>query len=141
MAARLTDGVRELIRGKNFGHLSTIMSDGSPQVSTVWVDLEGDYVLVNTNEGRSKPRNVRRDPRVAIAIAESGNEYNAVFIRGRVIEIRPDADKAHIDRMSQKYTGRERYGGEGDERIVFLIEPESVVTYGRLRREELAAQQ
>jgi len=66
--ATLTPGVRALFEGKNFGHLATIMADGSPQVSVVWVDVEGDNILVNTAEGRIKPRNVRRDPRVAISI-------------------------------------------------------------------------
>lgn len=139
MAVKLSDGVKQLILAKNFGHISTLMKDGSPQITTVWIDLEGDNILVNTNEGRTKPRNVRRDPRVAIAIPESGNEYTAAFIRGRVIEIRPDADKAHIDKMSEKYTGRAKYGGEGDARIIFVIEPEHVSTYGRLRREEQAS--
>src|SRR4051812_31559067 len=136
MAVKLSDGVKQLILAKKFGHLSTLMKDGSPQISTVWIDLEGDNILVNTNEGRTKPRNVRRDPRVAIAIPESGNEYTAAFIRGHVIEVRPDADKSHIDKMSQKYMGRAKYGGEGDARIVFVIEAVSVSTYGRLRREE-----
>ena len=57
--ANLTPGVRALFEGKNFGHLATIMADGSPQVSVVWVDVEGDNILVNTAEGRIKPRNVR----------------------------------------------------------------------------------
>ena len=136
MVVKLSDGVKQLILAKNFGHLSTLMKDGSPQISTVWIDLEGDYVLVNTNEGRTKPRNVRRDPRVAIAIPESGNEYTAAFIRGRVIEVRPDTDKSHIDKMSQKYHRPREVWRRGRRAHRLRHEPESVSTYGRLRSEE-----
>ena len=69
MPATLSEGVKKLFQGPNFAHLATLMPDGSPQVTVVWVDLDGDRILVNTAEGRIKPRNVRRDPRVAISIA------------------------------------------------------------------------
>ncbi len=68
MSTTLSEGVKKLFREPNYGHMATIMPDGSPQVSPVWVDMDGDRILVNSAEGRSKPRNVRRDARVAISI-------------------------------------------------------------------------
>ncbi|MEM1923334.1 MAG: TIGR03618 family F420-dependent PPOX class oxidoreductase, partial [Nitrososphaerota archaeon] len=79
---RLPDEARRLVEGVNFGFLATLMPDGSPQVSPVWVDVDGDYVLVNTVKSRVKDRNTDRDPRVSIAIADWRNPYKYVEIRG-----------------------------------------------------------
>jgi len=75
MTVTLSPGVRKLFEETNFAHIATVMRDGSPQVSPVWVDLRGDLILVNTAEGRVKPRNVRRDPRVALSIFSQQNPY------------------------------------------------------------------
>ena len=83
MAKPLPPTVRRLLEGKNIAHVATLMRDGSPQVTAVWVDVDGDRILVNTAEGRTKPRNVRRDPRVAISIADAETPEVAAFIRGR----------------------------------------------------------
>ena len=92
----------------NFGYLATVMADGSPQVSPVWVDLEGDLLVINTATGRVKEKNMRREPRVAISIADKDNQYEKVDIRGRVAEfVEGDEAFAHIDKMAQKYMGQE----------------------------------
>jgi predicted pyridoxine 5'-phosphate oxidase superfamily flavin-nucleotide-binding protein len=103
MAAKISDGVKRLLEAPNFAHLATLMPDGSPQVSTVWVDYDGKHILVNTAEARQKPRNVRRDPRVA---------------------------EQHIDRMAQKDLGRSVYPFRqpGERRVIFKIEPDHVST-------------
>ena len=80
MPSRLSNKAARLIDGKNFGFLATIMPDGSPQVSPVWIDREGDLVLVNTAMGAVKQRNVARDPRVAVSIADQDNPYEKVAI-------------------------------------------------------------
>jgi PPOX class probable F420-dependent enzyme len=103
---KLTDDVKALVRGANFAHLATLLPDGSPQNAPVWVDLDGDRILICTGEGSLKARNTRRDPRVALSIVAHDNPYVEAQLRGRVVERRPDADFAIMDRVSHKYTGK-----------------------------------
>jgi PPOX class probable F420-dependent enzyme len=128
MPATLSEGVKKLFTEPNFAHVATLMPDGSPQVSPVWVDLEGDRILVNTAEGRAKPRNVRRDPRVAISIHRQDNPYSSAFIRGRVVEITHEGAEDHIHKMAKKYLGQDRYPylQPGEQRVIMVIEPEQV---------------
>ncbi len=128
MAATLPQGVKKLFQEPNFAHLATLMPDGSPQVTPVWVDLDGDRILVNTAEGRTKPRNVRHDPRVAISIVKQDNPYSSAFIRGRVIEITTEGADAHIDKLAKKYIGQDRYPWRqpGEQRLLLVIEPQHV---------------
>ena len=128
MSASLPEGVKKLFLAPNFAHLATLMPDGSPQVSPVWVDVEGDRILVNTAEGRAKPRNVRRDPRVAISIHRQDNPYSSAFIRGRVVEIKHEGAEDHIHKMAKKYLGQDRYPylQPEEQRVVLVIEPEQV---------------
>jgi PPOX class probable F420-dependent enzyme len=126
----LTPGIRALFEGKNFAHLATIMPDGSPQVTVVWVDLEGDNILVNTAEGRVKPRNVRRDPRVAISIHDEVNPYKSAAIQGEVLEIRTEGARDHIDRLAKKYMGVDRYPREGEQRLILVIKPDQAAGMG-----------
>jgi PPOX class probable F420-dependent enzyme len=106
MSLALSDDVKTLVRGANFAHLATLLPDGSPQNAPVWVDLDGDRILVCTGEGSLKARNTRRDPRVALSIVAHDNPYVETQIRGRVVERRPDVDLAVMDRVSRKYTGK-----------------------------------
>ncbi len=128
MSATLSEGVKKLFREPNYGHLATLMPDGSPQVSPVWVDVDGDRILVNSAEGRSKPRNVRRDARVAISIYNQDNPYSSAFIRGRVVEITHEGADEHIDKLAKKYLGQDKYPYHqpGDQRVILVIEPEHV---------------
>jgi PPOX class probable F420-dependent enzyme len=123
-AVALSEGVKQLFLGKNFGHLATLNPDGSPHVSAVWVDLEGDRILVNTQEGRVKPRNVRHDPRVAISIVDHENPYKSASIQGRVVEIRHEGAEEHIHKLAKKYLGADRYPAlrPGDQRVLLVIE-------------------
>ena len=121
MAIAIPNSVRELFDGKNFAHLATLMKDGSPQVSVVWIDIDGDRIIVNTAEGRVKVRNVRRDPRVAISIAGQENPYHAAFLRGRVVEITREGAEDHIDKLAMKYRGVERYPDHSPERPRVLL--------------------
>jgi PPOX class probable F420-dependent enzyme len=104
------------------------MPDGSPQVTVVWIDIEGDRILFNTAEGRVKPHNLRRDPRVAISIVDSNNPYAAAWVRGRAVEITADGADAHIDKLSRKYLGRDTYPNRraGETRLIVVIEPDHV---------------
>lgn len=129
MPARMSEGVRKLFEGANFAHLATLMRDGSPQVTTVWVDLDGDRIRVNTAEGRVKPRNVRRDPRVAISITAPGG-YPSAFVRGRVVDITHDGADAHIDSLAKKYLGQDTYPFRrpDEQRVILVIEPLGVAS-------------
>jgi len=128
MPATLSEGVKKLFLEPNFAHLATLMPDGSPQVTPVWVDLEDGRILVNTAEGRAKPRNVRHDPRVAISIARQDNPYASAFIRGRVVELRREGADELIDKLAKKYIGQDRYPWRqpGEQRLILVIEPEHV---------------
>jgi PPOX class probable F420-dependent enzyme len=123
--AALTDHAREVLAAPNFAFLAELMPDGSPHVSPVWSDVEGDLVLVNTAKGRLKERNIRRDPRVAISISPRDDPYDHIDIRGRVVETREgDEAVADIDRLGRKYRGWDRYPlPEGEERVTYLIAP------------------
>jgi PPOX class probable F420-dependent enzyme len=129
----LTEKARQLIEEPNFGYLATINSDGSPQVSPVWVDRDDGRIVVNTATGRAKERNMRRDPRVALSVADRENQYEKVDIRGRVVDI-VEGDEAveHIHRMAKKYMGKDEYPWlqPGEQRVLFMIEPERVIEMG-----------
>jgi PPOX class probable F420-dependent enzyme len=104
------------------------MPDGSPQVTPVWVDYEGDDVVVNTAEGRAKPRNMRNDPRVALSATDPDYPYDAVIIRGQVVGMTREGADEHIDAMAKKYLGRDRYPfrQSGEQRLKVYIRPEVV---------------
>jgi PPOX class probable F420-dependent enzyme len=104
MPQALADDLKALVRGANFAHLATLMRDGSPQVAPVWVDLDGDLILVSTGEGSLKAKNTQRDARVGLSIIAMDNPYKEAQIRGRVVERRPDADFKTMDRIAHKYT-------------------------------------
>ena len=106
MPLKLSDDIKALVSGANFAHLATLMSDGSPQVAPVWVDLDGDSILVCTGEGSLKAKNSKRDARVGLSVIAMDNPYREAQLRGRVVERRPDADFKTMDRISRKYTGK-----------------------------------
>ena len=128
--ASLTQRDREIFEGKNFAHIVTLMPDGSPQASPVWVDLEGETILVNSADGRVKTNNIRRDPRVAISIVDNDEPYGGVvMVRGTVTEVTTDGADEHIDKLAKKYLGVDKYQWRqpGEQRVLFKIEPEHVV--------------
>jgi PPOX class probable F420-dependent enzyme len=118
----------DLFQKRAFAVLATLMPDGSPQVTPVWCDFDGTHVLVNSARGRVKDRNMRRDPRVALAIMDPDNPYRYLEVRGRVVEITEDGAEAHIDRLAKKYLGVETYPYRrpGEVRVLYKIRPERV---------------
>jgi len=115
----------EIIEGKNFAYLATSMPDGSPQVSPVWIDRDGDMLLINTVPGRTKQKNISRDPRVAVSMTQEKNPYRHLFIRGKVIEQTQQGALDHINRLARKYLGKD-YPWNDRNRIILKIEPKSV---------------
>ena len=128
MSAEIPSAARHLFVEPNLGWVSTLMADGAPQLTAVWVDLDGSTVLINTLEGRLKERNIRRDGRVAVGIADRENPYESVAVQGRVEEISAEGASEHLDRLAQRYLGEDRYpyGARGDVRLIVRIEPERV---------------
>ena len=108
------------------------MPDGRPQVTPVWVDLDGDLVIFNSAKGRQKDKNVRRDPRVSLAIVDPENPYRYLEIRGRVVEITEQGADASIDKLAKKYLGVDKYpyGQPSEVRVIYKIQPEHTTTMG-----------
>jgi PPOX class probable F420-dependent enzyme len=122
--AELSDDVRSLFDGANFGHVATLMPDGSPHSVAVWVGLEGDRVAFFTQTGSQKARNLARDGRVAISVTDHRNPYRTARIRGRLADtLEGDAALEVIDRLSTHYTGEPFPMRSG---VVYLIEPQRV---------------
>ena len=128
--AELSDDVRALIDEPNLAHFVTLMKNGSPQVTPVWVDHDGVHVLINTAEGRQKPLNLRRDPRVALSIVDRNNTQRYVQVRGRVVDIVGGEEAyQHINKLAKKYSGnpdRQYPRRDGEERLLIKIRPDHV---------------
>ncbi len=122
-----------ILRKRSFAHLTTLGPDGSPQTTPNWVDTDDDgRVLINTAEGRAKPRNVRRDPRVSLSVVDADDPYRSLMIRGRVEEITNDGAEDHIDAMQRKYHGTEPYPNHdpAHPRVLLKIRPERISRQG-----------
>ena len=126
MPEAIPEKFSDLLQKKAFANLGTLMPDGQPQVTPVWFDYDGTYFIVNTAKGRVKDRNMRRDPRVSLAIMDPENPYRYLEVRGRVAEITEDGAVAHIDKMAKKYLGVDKYpyAQPGEQRVLFKIAPE-----------------
>ena len=121
MANTLSDEVKQLVHRPNFGHLATLMSDGSPHSAPVWIGREGDLLFVCTEAGSLKGKNTLRDPRVSLSIVEFVDPYTEVQIRWRVIERRSDPQLKYYDAMSLKYVSKPWPYRDEKEPIVLLI--------------------
>lgn len=112
--------------------IATTMPDGSPQLTETWVDTDGENVVINTVQGFQKVRNIARDPRVSVAIADSDNPTRYFQVRGTVIETRTEGAARHIDALAQKYLGTDYpwYGGRDQVRVMLIIRPDRVGAQG-----------
>lgn len=123
------EAAKKIFEGKNFAYVSSLMKDGSPQVTPTWVDIENGTILVNTAIGRLKQKNVSRDNRVALAIADQNNPYDMVTVRGKVVEqITGKRAEEHIDKLARKYLGKDKYPFRTPEekRVILKIRPDKV---------------
>src|ERR1700678_336289 len=101
MPEAIPEKYRDLFQKRAFASLGTLMPDGRPQVTPVWVDFDGEHVIFNSAKGRQKDRNVRRDPRVSLALIDPENPYRFMEIRGRVIEITEDGADARTTKSAK----------------------------------------
>jgi len=132
MAANL-DKYLDLLRDKKaFAHIATVMPDGSPQVTPVWIDYRDGRVLFNSARGRIKDRNLKEGSRVALSITDPDNPYRYVQVRGVVSKVTEDGADKHIDFLAKKYMGVDSYPFRTptEKRVIFEIEPKSVQGMG-----------
>ena len=131
----INDKVIKLFSAKNLVFIATLMKDGSPQLSPVWANYEDGFILVNTAEGRIKHKNILRDPRVAVSVTSNDDPLDMTTIRGTVIEIIPDYQYHHADKLTQQYLGRTNYPFKqpDEKRIIFKIKPEKVFVLPELK--------
>jgi PPOX class probable F420-dependent enzyme len=132
MAENIPDDYRDLFDKKAFANLATIMPNGTPQVTPVWVDFDGTHVLVNSARGRQKDKNVERNRSVALSIVDPDNPYRYLEVRGRVEEITEDGADEHIDKMAKKYIDQDKYPWRrpGEVRVLYKIRPQRVSHMG-----------
>ena len=132
MTERLSAGLQTLLGEPAFCQVATLLPDGAPHLTQVWVSTDGERILVNTFEGAQKLRNIRRDPRVAVNVVDPGNAWRLAHVRGRVVEITTEGADDHIDALAQKYLGVESYPFRqpGQVRVKVTIAPEHINEIG-----------
>lgn len=123
------DTVR-LAQGKNLATVVTLMPDGQPQALLTWVDSDGEHVLVNTEPGRQRARNTRRDPRITVLIHSADDSWDWSEVRGRVVETVGGAEaREHIDKLSRRYLGTDYPNPIGPQgRVILKIAADKVNT-------------
>lgn len=128
----LPDDLLTLLREPSTCFVTTLMPDGSPQLTQTWVDTDGTNILINTVETHQKTRNVRRDPRVAVAISDPQKPGRYHEVRGRVVRTSTEGAAEHIDQLAQRYLGGPYpwFGGRDQVRIILTIEPDRVRAMG-----------
>ena len=128
--ARLTDEQAQLFLDRNYGVATTLRPDGSPQMTTVWLDWDGANVVFNTAEGRAKPRNLRRNPVAGVHVMAGDDAYRWIAVSGHA-EMTTEGAAEHIDKLAKKYRGTDTYGLKpGEQRIIVRVRPERVTAYG-----------
>ena len=132
MADVLSEKARALIARPVLASLATLNPDGSPQITPLWVDLDGDDVVFNTAQGRKKARNLERDARVAVTVIDPDDQYNVVAFRGTVTDVTTDGADAHIDALAKKYLGVDTYPmrREGEVRIRVTVRTDHIAMQG-----------
>jgi PPOX class probable F420-dependent enzyme len=125
MTAELTEEDVALLREAQLAQVSTLMANGTPHITPVWVDTDGQAVLFNTARGRVKAKNLERNPAIAVCVVDRANDHRWVSVRGRAELIDEGAD-AHIDRLAKKYLGVDSYPfwTEGERRVTVRVVPE-----------------
>ncbi|WP_336032098.1 PPOX class F420-dependent oxidoreductase [Geodermatophilus sp. FMUSA9-8] len=126
----LPDALLDLLRRPSPCFLATLMPDGSPQLTQTWVDTDGRDVLINTVRGHQKVRNVERDPRVSLNVADPDDPSRYFEVRGRVVEVTEERAREHIDELAQRYIGGPYpwFGGRDQVRLMVRISADKVTS-------------
>jgi PPOX class probable F420-dependent enzyme len=118
--------LQRLFQGRNLAFISTLSKDGSPHITPMWADMEGDVILINTFVSSAKSKNIQKDPRIAISVVESNNPYNMVSIKGRVIDQTTEGADEHLKKLAKRYLGigKYYYREPNRKRVILKIKPE-----------------
>jgi PPOX class probable F420-dependent enzyme len=129
---KIPESHADILAKKSFANLATVMPDGTPQVSPVWVDYDGTHIVINSAKGRQKDRNVERNPHIALSVSDPDDPYRHLQVRGRVVAIETEGAVDHIHRMAKKYLGTDTYPWltEAEVRVIYLVEPDKVYVEG-----------
>jgi PPOX class probable F420-dependent enzyme len=132
MPIQIPEKYKDLFQKKAFGNLATLMPNGTPQVTPVWIDYDGTHIIVNSARGRQKDKNMKRSQDVSISIQDPDNPYRYLEIRGKVTEITEDGADESIDKLAKKYTGADKYQNRrpGEVRVMYKITPEHTTAMG-----------
>jgi len=132
MASVIPDKYLDLFQKRAFGNLATLMPDGTPQVTPVWIDWDGTHVLINSARGRQKDKNMQRSAAVSMSILDPDNPYRYLEVRGKVADITENGADDHIDKMAKKYMGKDKYPYRrpGEVRVVYKILPTKTTQMG-----------
>jgi PPOX class probable F420-dependent enzyme len=132
MASVIPEKYRDLFDKKVFAGLATLMPNGAPQVTPVWIDYDGENVIFNTAVGRQKDKNLQADGRVSLALTDPDNPYRYLEVRGKVAERTTDGADDHINKMAKKYLGQDAYPFRqpGEVRVIYKIKPEHTTSMG-----------
>ena len=124
----LPEGLIALLHQPSICFLTTLMPDGSPQITQTWVDTDGEHVVINTVQGFQKVKNVERDPRVAVAVADPSGPSRYYAIRGRVVNVSTEGGADHIEALAQRYLGAPYpwYGGRDQVRVILTIAADKI---------------
>lgn len=124
----LSEKAKALLARPVIATVATVAPDGSPQVTPVWIESDGDDLVINTAQGRVKERNLERDPRVAVSVIDPDDPYNVVVAVGKVAAMETEGADAHIDKLAKKYLGVDEYPmrREGEVRTIVRIRPERI---------------
>jgi PPOX class probable F420-dependent enzyme len=131
MPVKLSQSVKTLLSDKAYGHVVTLNSDGKPQVTMVWIDVDGDEVLFNTAEGRRKPQNLRRDPRIIVSVQDRSDPQAYAVFHGKARVTEAGADE-HIDKLAKRFLGADKYPFRqpGEKRLIVRISVDRIGGYG-----------
>jgi PPOX class probable F420-dependent enzyme len=130
--AKLNEKQAKLFTDKNWGVIATVREDGSPQATPVWIDYDGDSVLVNSAHGRTKVKNIERDPRATVTVLPAENQQSGYVMVSGPAELVDEGAREHIDKLAKKYLGEDKYPylGPGEQRVIIKIRPERVDGFG-----------
>ncbi|MEO8971243.1 MAG: PPOX class F420-dependent oxidoreductase [Ktedonobacteraceae bacterium] len=128
MSQQIPDKALDLFQKPALANLATIMPDGTPQVTPVWVDFDGTYVRINTAKGRRKTINMEQNPKVGLDIIDPSNDFHWISIRGHIAEITEEGANDHINQLSHKYTGGDYQGFRvGEVRVICKMTLDRVI--------------
>ena len=131
MAIALPQSVQRILQDKAYGHVITYNAAGQPQVTMVWMDVDGDEVLFNTADGRLKPRNLRRDPRIIISVQDRNDPQSYTVFHGKASVTEAGADD-QIDTLAKRFLGADKYPYRraGEKRLVVRVKVDRIGGYG-----------